>query len=659
MTDRVKKVNMDFETFSEVNLKTSGAWVYAEHPSTEPICLCYWFDTDPDDHIRTWIPDTFDCEMREWAMPEDLRKAIFEDGAVIAGWNVMFEWVIWNLCLKWDSPHISQWEDTMSIAATHALPLALEKCALALRLKHQKDKRGSYLIQRLCKPVRGKRIRDPELLKEMYQYCAQDVRTERALSRLLKPMTPNERAIWELWTRMLIRGVKLDPDLIAAANDMAGSVRESLDQETRDKTAGLVQSTRKRNQVLDMLESHGVTTKKLTKQAIKDLLERDDIPPLVRELLENRLESTKASVAKYKKGLDVIASDERAHGMQQYHGATTGRDAGRLLQVQNFARPSFDDTEHCIEWILRRDLDAIELLWGAPMEALSSCLRGMITASPGCRLIVADYSAIEARAIAWLAGQEDLLEVFRGHGKIYEHTAGQIYGVPWTEIGKESMERFIGKVASLALGYQGGVGAFLSMAALYGVVLEEKFVEGIVKAWRKKNDQIVSFWYDLDRAAIRAVKNPGRWFPIPNGKASFACDKRRNFLYLKIPGGRTLMYFKPRMEVLEKPWGGTAEQVTHLGFDKKRRWGRVHRYGGSWAENVTQAFCRDLMYYAGLRLDEAGYPIVMTVHDEIVSDVPNGRGSFEEFRDIMCDLPEWAAGLPVGASGYEGFRFRK
>lgn len=655
---KVRKIHLDFETYSECNLKTHGAWVYAEHPSTEPICLSYWFDTDPDEKIRRWVPDLFDCAMRQWTMPEDLHQAIFEDGAVIAGWNVMFEWVIWNLCLGWESPPINQWEDTMAIAATHALPLALDKCAQAIRIVDQKDKRGSYLIQKLCKPVRGKRNRDPGLYRELYSYCDQDVRTERGIARKLKPMIPRERSIWELWTRMFIRGVKLDPDLIAAANDMATDIRESLDRDTQIKTAGLVSSTRKRNQVLDLMESHGVVTNKLTKQAIKDLLERDDLPQLVRELLENRLESTKASVAKYKKALDVIANDERAHGMQQYHGATTGRDAGRLLQVQNFSRPTFDDVDHCIDYILLRDLDAVELLWGAPMEALSSCLRGMITASPGNRLVVADYSAIEARAIAWFADQMDVLEVFKGHGKIYEYTAAQIYNMDWRDVGKDSIERFIGKVASLALGYQGGAGAFLSMAALYGVVLEESFVEGIVKAWRKKNDKIKQFWYDLDKAAIRAVKHPGKWFPIPNGKISFACDKRRNFLYMKLPSGRKLMYFKPTLEIVSKDWGD-VEQVTHLGFDKKRRWGRIHRYGGSWAENAVQAFCRDLMYDAGLRLDDAGYHIVMTVHDEIISDVPDDHGSYEDFKRMMCELPGWAQGLPVNASGYEAFRFRK
>lgn len=654
----VKLVSGDFETYSECNLKKHGAWVYGEHPSTEPICFMYAFDGD-EDNIRDWIPTEKECIQRKWSMPADMWVALFIDGATFSAQNDFFEFCIWNLCLKWPTLPVSQQEDTMAWSAAHALPLALDKCALALGTKAQKDRRGAQLIQLLSKPVRGHRNRDPGLLQEMYEYCRQDVRTELGIRKRLKPLVPSERKVWELDRKINIRGVRIDGELAVAALDLSTQVTAELDKRFSTITGGKVASARKRDQVLNLVQDSGIEVADLRKTTIKKMLEDDTLPERVREILELRLESSKASVAKYSKAFDIIAADGRAHGLLQYHGATTGRWAGRMFQPQNLPRPSFNDTDACIDWILARDIEMVGMFWGSPMEAMSSCLRGLIQAAPGKRLIAADYSAIEARMLAWGAGQEDIVEVFRSHGKIYEYTAQQIYGIPWEEIDKESMERLIGKVANLALGYQGAAGAFLSMAAVYGIMVKESLVKKIVNDWREANDKIVNFWYDLDRQAIRAVKNPGHWFKGATGVVSFACARNREFLYMKLPSGRMLAYYQPRVELVKTPWGKEKEQVTHLGFDKKRRWCRIRRYGGSWTENWDQAASRDLIAHAMPKLEEAGYEIILTVHDEIIGEAPEGHGSLKEFNQIMCTLPEWAKGLPVKAAGFETIRYRK
>lgn len=652
-----KQIGGDFETYSECNLKTHGAWVYGEHPSTEPICFMYTFENN-EDEVRDWLPCPIETEARQWSMPSDLFVALYVDGATFSAWNDFFEFCIWNLCLGWPLIPLEQQEDSMALAAAHALPLGLEKCALALGASHQKNKRGAQLIHMLCKPVRGKRNMDPGLYQEMYGYCRQDVRVEAAIRKRLRPLIPSEREIWKMDRQVNVRGVKIDTDLAVAALDLSNAATIKLDAKFNKVSGGKVSSARKRGKVLELVQGEGVEIADLKKTTIKAMLEDELLPDRVREMLELRLESSKASIAKYNKAYDVAAKDGRAHGLLQYHGATTGRWAGRMLQPQNFPRPAFKDLDACIEWILARDIEMVGAFWGSPMGAMSSCLRGLITASPGKRLLAADYSAIEARMLAWMAGQDDILEVFRSHGKIYEYTAQQIYGIPWQEIGNDSMERLIGKVANLALGYQGAVGAFSSMAAVYGVVVKEALVKKIVKDWREANHHIVDFWYDLEKQAIDAVKYPGSWFRNKTNKLAFACGRNREFLYLRLPSGRLLAYYQPKVEMVNK-FGKLREQVSHMGFDRKRRWCRINRYGGSWTENADQAASRDLIAPGMKRLQDSGYDVLLTVHDEVIGEADVGYGSLQNFKDIMCQADPWADGLPIAASGFESFRYKK
>lgn len=368
----------------------------------------------------------------------------------------------------------------------------------------------------------------------------------------------------------------------------------------------------------------------------------------IRRAIELRLSLAKTPSSKYE-AIRVRTEGSRVRGALLYHGASTGRWSSTGINLQNMPRPSFDNTDTCIELFKYRDPDTISMLFGDPMEALSSCLRGMITAPEGRRLIVADYSAIEARVLAWLAGQRDVIDVFKSHGKLYEHTAAQIYRIPLDQVTKA--QRQIGKVAALALGYQGAVGAFQSMAGNYGLHVEDAQAEQIKNDWREANKNIVQFWYDLDAAAVAAVRD-GEQHSV--GNISF--KKSGTFLYCRLPSGRLLAYCQPRVE--QGRFGN--DQVTYMGINSySRKWERQHIYGGKWAENVTQAIARDLMAEAMLRVESAGYEVVLSVHDELLAEADDGFGSVEEFEALMCELPTWAKGLPLNAAGFEAKRYRK
>ncbi len=637
------KYHIDFETFSEAPINKVGAWAYAAHPTTQVICLAAYAPEQHDEPILLKDPIAIKQYM----------QSLLDGDSELHAWNSFFEMAICYHVLGIDNAlDVSKWTDTAASAAVLALPRALGACAIAMGMpeEHQKDKRGKYLIQRLCQPYRGKRNYDRDLLEELYAYCKQDVVTEHAISCLLRPLSPNEREVWELDQRINARGVYVDVASVDDALHIIDDTVATLNAEVQRITNGELDNVSQRVRVMNYIADLGYPMEKFDKGAIEQALNDDELPPLARRLLGIRQQTGKTSTAKYTALKQIVSKDSRAHGLLMYHGASTGRWSGRLFQPQNLPRPSFDNTDACISLLHHRDGDILAMLFDEPMEALSSCLRGMITAPAGKRLLVADYSAIEARVLAWLAGQKDVIEVFRGHGKIYEHTATQIYGVRLEDVTKE--QRFIGKVATLALGYQGGQKAFQGMAEAYGVEIGDELAEKVKNDWREANANIVQFWWDVDKAAINAVKNPGTTFKA-RGVAFRAFGK---FLYCKLPSGRYLAYADPNIGVgrFDNP------QVTFRGTNSvTRKWERQETYGGKLVENITQAVARDLMAQAMLRVERAGYEVVLSVHDELIAERADDEGSIEEFNALMCELPTWAIGLPVEADGFECKRYRK
>lgn len=634
------QISIDFETYSECDIKTAGGYNYAAHPTTEVLCMAWAID---DEEPQLWVPGE--------DIPERLHDAI-EDGAEIWAWNAAFERAVWEhkIAPKYCLPVLPhQWNDTAALAATLALPRALGKCAEVLGLVEQKDTRGSYLIQRLCKPYRGERRSDQHLLDELYAYCKQDVVTERAIKKYVqqyKPLGAHEHDVWLLDQEINWRGVGIDTTNVANALDLIIATAERLNASVVDITGGALSGVGSRAQVMSWCRDQGYKLAGYDKNEILAALADPELPPVVRDVLKVRQTLGKASTSKYLAMQNLSAHDGRAHGVFSYHGAQTGRWAGRGFQPQNLPRPAFNDADNCVKLFSQRDPELLEMLYGDPMVALSSTLRSMIVPESGKRLLVVDFNAIEARVLAWLAGEQEPLDVFATGECIYCHAATSIYGRTITKADKD--ERQVGKVAVLALGYQGGVGAFQTMATTYRVVVEDELADQIKVKWRKANKKIVRFWYELEAAATNAVRHRGHAFDA--GPITFKCHGE--FLFAKLPSGRRLAYFRPRIGNNGLEFWGTDSRLGG-------RWAKLDTYGGKLAENVTQAVSRDLLADAMLRVEAAGYATVMHVHDEIVAEVPKDFGSLAEFEELICELPAWATGLPIAVEGFECERYRK
>jgi DNA polymerase bacteriophage-type len=699
-------LSIDFETRSAADLRKTGAARYFEDPSADVLCAAWAVEDGP---VQTWA--------RGQPCPDEIVHHVAAGGRV-AAWNATFEFWAWRYVLGpkhgWPVPKIEQMVDTMAQAAAMSIPQSLDGAAQALALEQQKDKDGQRLIRKFSLPRKARKGETPGLLywnepeqhaedfAAFVRYCAQDVEVERAIRKLLVPLSDYEQRVWELTLRMNDRGVHLDMALVDALQRIAEQAKSQLDSEMASTTGYAVSACSQVAALTRWLQAQGVDADKLNKNAIEDLLS-NDLPEQARRAVELRKEAAKTSTAKLDAMQAVVCRDDRARGLHLYHGAGTGRWSGRLIQTQNMPRGTgtVKDPEAAVDDMMTGDARWIDLIYGQPMSAVSDMLRSCITASPGHRLLAADYSSIEGRVTAWLAGEQWKLDAFiandegRGPG-MYELAAAGIFNLPVEKIGKKSSERQVGKAAELGLGFGGGVMAFDSMARVYGIDMspvfpilrgtadpetweraEKRFDECLERGdtgtdvmsreawiasevtkvqWRARHPSTVELWRGLEDAAREAVQNPGTIATY--GRISYIV--RRGFLWCRLPSGRCLAYGSPRIEDRKTPWGDTKPSVTALGVDSvTKRWTRFALYGGLLTENCVQAVARDLMAYGMLQVEDAGFPVVMTVHDEAVADVPEGHGTLAEFERLLCALPDWAAGLPVVASGWEGQRYRK
>ena len=626
-------IHFDFETRSELDVKDVGAYVYAKHPSTEAMCLAYRID---EGDIKLWRKGD--------PKPHEIIRHV-ELGTLFVAHNIEFDANIWEHTLGW--PRIPLWQrrDTAAMVAAMSLPRSLEKAVEALKLPVKKDMEGSKLMKKMAKPRRPSKLNPakywelPEQIERLHEYCKQDVVTESMLAKKVRPLSDMEEKVFQTTNAYNERGVFVDVPTCKTVVDMLAQGRERAF--ARMPKYGLPEDALSRVALLTKwVQEQGVDTDNLRKQTVSDLL-RTDLPQHVREVLELRQDVGKTSTAKYDSLINRTDNDGRLRGSLMYHGASTGRWSGRGAQPQNLPRGSVKDTDGAIEALKTGDLEWAEMLYNKSIfEIASSCLRGMFTASPGNKLAICDYSAIEARVLAWLAGQEDTLEVFRGHGKMYEHAAAGIYNKKMEDITKD--ERFIGKVASLALGYQGAAGAFINMANTYGVQVEEKRAKSIVDGWRDNNKNVVKYWHGVAEHARKAIRQEGTVISYRHLKFQY----KNRYLRLALPSGRVLIY------------PGAFLQGNKIKF-RDSMYGITDTYGGKLVENVTQAVARDLLAHAWVKCEEENLPVVISVHDELVIDVPEDFDGLPVLKQIMIDLPDWAAGLPIGAEGFESFRYRK
>lgn len=661
------KLHIDFETRSTIDLKEVGIDVYSRHPDTSVWCMGYTFDGD----IGIWTPgDPFPDILDETDIEED----------IIYAHNAAFELAIWNNIMTprygWPELKVSQTRCTMAMAYAMALPGGLEKAAAAVGISEQKDLKGNRLMLQMSKPkeiINGKPVwwDDPEKLEKLYSYCKQDVRVERELENRLFPLSKKEQELWELDYKINNRGIYVDAPAIKAAISGVQIEADRLNKEIRHATNNYVGFTTEVARIKSWLGTQGVILDSLAKSFVLDALDSDNVPDICRKVLRLRHEAGKTSTAKLNTMISTRSTDGRVKNTMQYHGAGTGRWAGRRIQPHNLPRPNLSqkEIEEILEFLptmpIEQAIERIEVLYGPFTHVISDCLRGVICAAPGNLLIAGDYSNIEGRGIAWLAGEEWKLQAFRDQDakigpEIYKLAAAKIYHVKPDTITKA--QRQIGKVAELACGYQGGVGAFQRMAKTYGIEMTDAVADDIKSKWRDAHPYIVGYWWALENSAYNAVLNPGTSVPCgPEGR-HVIFKVKGSFLFCLLPSGRVLTYPYPKLKEVETPWGEMKDQVHYMTVDGlSYKWVETHTYGGKLAENITQAICRDLLAEAITRLEDCKMNVILHVHDEIVCELESQTAQISEkyIYRYISEVPEWAKGLPINVDGWVGKRYRK
>lgn len=644
----MRRINLDIETYSSVDLKDAGVYRYSEAEDFRVLLLAYSLDGTPVKVV--------DIEQGE-LIPEEVREALQDPSTEKRAFNAQFERVCLSKILRVSN---SGWVCTKAQAANCRHIGGLGKVAERLGVTEQKDKSGEALIRFFsvpCKPTakNGNRTRneprhEPERWELFKKYCAQDVRTEMAIAEALegRGLSEYEQHIYNLDQIINDRGAQVDEALIAGACAIDEAESGDLLQELQQLTG--LDNPNSVAQLKSWLEEQGEVVSSLSKGSTADIVQTTK-KPIVRRALELREQLATSSNAKYAKLAETVNQDGRVRGLFQYFGAGTGRWAGRLVQVQNLPRGSVkaEKLDEIRERVKAQDREGLKAMTPNPRKALSSLIRTAFIASPGCRLAVADYSAIEARVLAWLAGESWTLEAFEQGKDLYCETATQMFGVPVTKTNENKDLRQKGKAAVLACGYGGGVKALIAMGALNSGMHEEE-LPGIVKGWRRANSRIVRYWRDLETSAKRALQFPGAG--ICAGRITFT--KSGSYLVATLPSGREL-YFPDAQIQLQK----YGESVTYSQALPSGLYVRTELYGGKIAENVTQAVARDLLAEALIRLEARKYPVVLHVHDEAVVEFVPGFGSADEVCRIMSTPPTWADGLPLKAEGFEADYYRK
>lgn len=659
-------LSIDLETYSDVNLKKAGLYRYVQSPAFEILLFAYSFDGAP-----TQVIDMAQGEK----VPLEVIHALTDPQCLKHAYNAAFEWYCLSKYMGAQLPP-AQWRDTMLHGLYAGYTAGLDATGRALGIPEDKQKltTGKALIRYFCVPCKptkanGGRTRnyphhDPEKWALFKTYNGQDVVAEMEIERRLSvfPVPDFVQKQWETDLLINARGVAVDMDFCEGALELGETVRAKLTDEAV-QLSGLQNpnSVKQLARWLSAETGDDITT--LRKETIKELLGRDNADH-VQRMLEIRQELGKTSTKKYDAIEAAVCDDGRVRGLLQFYGANrTGRWAGRLVQVQNLPRTYTEPLEFARELVKGRKLDALRTVYGSPNDTLSQLIRTAFVAAPGNVLIDADFSAIEARVISWLADEEWRLEVFRTHGKIYEASASQMFGVPLERIKKGNPEyslRQRGKVAELALGYQGGVPAMRQMdTGKLLADLPDEEIKDIVDKWRNTNPKIRNLWYSFNDAAIRVIQNGGS---LRVRCCTFArecdCIRGTTCMTISLPSGRKLYYVEPA--VGENRWGGPS--ITYMGVNDKNKWGRIETYGGKLVENVVQAIARDCLAQAIEHLEAAGLPVVFHIHDEVVIDTAafdTNDAMLDKVVKIMSTPIPWAEGLPLGADGWVGAFFKK
>ena len=641
-------MGLDLETYSSAPLPRCGVYRYCDAPDFEILLFSYAFDDAPVKTIDLASGET---------LPQEAISALEDPGIIKVAYNAQFERVCLSRYLgHWLDPH--QWRCTMVMAAYLTLPGKLADAAVALGTTEKKMEEGKDLIRYFsvpCKPTKtnGGRTRNlptdaPEKWAVYRQYNAQDVETERAIRKALEkyPLPEQEWELYALDQQINDRGVRVDKKLVKNAIAVDAIFAQAACQRAKELTG--LENPGSVNQLKAWLADQDMPMESLSRKIVQEKAAQTD--GIVAELLNLRLELSKTSVKKYEAMARCVCRDGRVHGLLQFYGANrTGRWAGRLVQAQNLPQNHLPDLELAREIVKSGDEELLNALYASVPGTLSELIRTAFIPRDGCRFLVADFSAIEARVLAWLANEEWVLEEFRGKGKIYEATASRMFHIPQESIvkGNPNYEyRQKGKQATLSCGYGGGVGALKAM----GAKMPEEEMQPLVDAWRAANPNIVAFWSALDRAARTVIR---RKTSARIGKVALYWQDDK--MFMRLPSGRNLCYQSPHFT--ENHFGNDA-----IGYYAPNAAGQMvvqETFGGKLAENATQAIARDILAHALLTLEKNGYPVIFHVHDEAVIEMPIGQGSLEEACRLMAIAPDWAENLPLRADGYECAYYQK
>ena len=658
---RENHLSIDIETKSSVDIGKAGAYKYAQSPDFGILLFAYSLDDSP---VRV-----IDLACGE-KIPETIRLALMDPAVTKHAYNAAFEWYCLNRA-GYQTP-LEQWKCTMAHGLYCGYTAGLDATGKAIGLPQEKQKlaTGKALIKYFCTPCKptkangGRTWNLPEHAPEKWElfkeYCGQDVVTEKAILRRLEmfPMPEEEERLWQMDVRMNAYGVRVDTGLIGGAL----SIHERSTEELSRKAASItgLSNPNSTAQLLGWLRGQGTELPDLRKETVAETLDNpENLPEEVKTVLEIRQQLGKTSIKKYEAMKAACCTDERVRGLTQYYVANrTGRWAGRMVQMQNLPRNYLKTLDYARKLVKAGNYEGVKALYGNVPDTLSQLIRTAFIPSEGHKFVVADFSAIEARVIAWLAGEQWVNEVFATHGKIYEATASQMFGVPVEKIVKGNPEyslRQKGKVATLALGYQGGVNSLISMGAL-GMGLTEEELPEIVDRWRQANPRIVDLWHQVGNAALAVMESAQ---PQAIHGLVFALEGDllygQSFLTVRLPSGRKLFYPKPFLK--ENQFGRPAVHYYTVG-QQTRKWEVASTYGGKMVENIVQAIARDCLAETLKRIDARGLQVVFHVHDEVIIDAPM-ETTVEEICGLMAEPIPWAPGLILRGAGFESSYYMK
>ena len=659
----MKETLIDIETYCEADIKKCGLYRYVSDPSFE-ILLIAWATDEGSGFGETKLVDLASGE----PFPQELLDDFKDSNVTLIAHNAAFERVSFSRYLQQHYPgqylkpgmflSPDKWICTMVMAASLTLPMALKDVGEVLRTTQQKDEEGKKLIKLFsmpCRPTKknGGRTRNiphhlPEEWEKFKYYCIQDVNTEVDIYKRLKrfQMPDREWHHYRVNERINDRGVKIDTELVQQAIACDLLLSDTMTKKAYELTG--LENPNSVSQLKTWLDERGIEMDTLGKKNVKEMigeLDENGVDAEAMDMLKLRLQMAKSSVKKYQAAERCVCPDGRARGLFQFYGASrTGRYAGRNIQLQNLPQNHISTLDQARELVKMGCFDMLESIYGNTPDVLSQLIRTMLIPKEGCEFIVADFSAIEARVLAWEAGEQWVLDAFQNGEDLYCATASQMFHVPVVKHGVNGDLRQKGKIATLACGYGGSSGALISMGALQMGLKEEELPE-IIDSWREANPKIVQYWWDVEKAAMQAFKTGERQ---DIGKISFVFYS--GTLWMVLPSGRKLAYLKPK----QQPNRFGRMSLTYEGVGQNHNWARQETYSGRLVENATQAIARDILAEAMARIEDKGLDIVAHVHDEVIIEAPKGKYTVEEICKLMATNPDWCDGLPLAAAGYKG-----